>query len=163
MGRIGDKITPRGMRLNIFYANKQDRPNCMFRVIVAILPKVIGTSITTARFDPFQSVNSGTCGNYMLLPPDSDKGVRFIYDRIYTFPQEYGFPSSGQTLKERTKNIKLWIKRKNSRDITYDTSGVDIINKPLAIYIIPYEQYSTLNTDNIASITGCMRMYYKDV
>ena len=161
--RIGDKITPRGMRLNIFYANKQDRPNTMFRVIVAILPKVLGTTVTTARFDPFQSVNSGTCGNYMLLPPDSDKGVRFIYDRIYTFNNEYGFPSSGQTLKEKTKNIKLWIKRKNTRDVTYDTSGVDIINKPLAIYIIPYEQYSTLNTDNIASVTGTMRMYYKDV
>jgi len=162
--RIGDKITPRGMKLTMFLANKEDRPNTMYRIIVAILPKVINSSITTARFSPFQEVNSGTCGNYMLLPPDSDKGVKFLYDRIHRVSsnqQEAVFGSI--TAKECTKYVKLWIKRKNSRDIQYDTTGVDIVNKPLAIYVIPYEQYSTLNTDNIASITGTMRMYYKDV
>lgn len=164
LSRIGDKITPRGMRVTMFLANKTDRPNTMCRVVVAILPKVLGTTITTARFDPFQSVNSGTCGNYMLLPPDTDKGVRFIYDRIHRMPpQQVSNVDGPGTKKEMTKIVRLWIKRKNSRDVTYDTSGVDIINKPLAIYIIPYEQYSTLNTDNIASITGNMRMYYKDV
>ena len=46
--------------------------------------------------------------------------------------------------------------------ITYSTASPEIVNKPLAIYVIPYEQYSTLNTDNIASCAGFMRMYYKD-
>lgn len=164
--RIGDKITPRGMSLKMFIANKFDRPNVSYRIIVAILPKVIAGTVTIARFDPFQIANSGFNGNNLLLPSDADKGVKFLYDRIYT-PKSQGsvvtaggYPTGG---KEITRYVKLWIKRKRSRPIVFDTTSQDIINKPLAVYVIPYEQYSTLNTDNIASVTGFMRMYYKDV
>jgi len=165
LNRIGDKITPRGMALKIFLANKLDRPNTQYRVIVATLPKVFNGSITTARFDPFQRANQGTCDNVMLLPADHDKGVKFLYDKIHTIPAQGTMMSNGtgNPQRERTKIIKLWIKRKRAREIVFDTTSADIINKPLAIYVIPYEQYATLETDNIASITGFMRMYYKDV
>jgi hypothetical protein len=73
-----------------------------------------------------------------------------------------GAPSNFSN-KELTKVVKLWIKRKRSNDIIYDASTQDIVNKPLAIYAIPYEQYSTIETDNVTSLAGQMRMYYKDV
>jgi len=161
--RIGDRITPRGMSLKILLSNKGDRPNTQYRIIVATLPKVIAGVITTARFDPFQKANSGTCDNVMLLPADKDKGVKFLYDKIHRIPgANIAFGAGYNAGKEFTKNIKLWIKRKRSNDIVFDTTSVDIVNKPLAIYVIPYEQYSTLETDNIASMTGFMRMFYKD-
>jgi len=162
LNRIGDKITPRGMALKMFLANKADRPNNQYRVIVATLPKVFNGSITTARFDPFQRANQGTCDNTLLLPADHDKGVKFLYDKIHKLTQVRGVGGTSVG-KEMTKTIKLWIKRKRAREIIFDTTSADIINKPLAIYVIPYEQYSTLETDNIASVTGFMRMYYKDV
>jgi len=162
LNRIGDRITPRGMSLKMMLANKVDRPNTQYRIIVATLPKVIAGVITTARFDPFQKANNGTCDNVLLLPADKDKGVKFLYDKIHILPS--GQRNNGGTYeKERTKTIKLWIKRKRASDIIFDTTSTDIVNKPLAIYVIPYEQYDSLETDNIASITGFMRMYYKDV
>lgn len=160
--RIGDKITPRGMSLKLWLANKLDRPNILYRIIVAVLPKVSGGAITIPRFDPFQIPNSGILNNYLLTPPDTDKGVRFLYDKVVR--NEIGYSevvSVGR--KECHLYKKIWIKRKRSRPIVYDTTGLDIINKPLAIYVIPYDSYATLNTDNIASMAGYMRMYYKDV
>lgn len=159
--RNGNKITPRGMSLKIYLANKADRPFTKIRLIVAVLPKVVGATITGTQFDPFQVANSGTgLGNNMLLPADTDIGVKFLYDRIHTMPNIFPF---GSERKEVTKYVRIWIKRKRSRDIIYNDEDNTIVNKPLAIYAIPYEQYSTLTTDNVASLAGVMRMYYKDV
>lgn len=158
--RIGDKITPRGMSLKLYMANKSDRENTKIRLIVAILPKQVNGTITTAQFDPFQIANSGTLGNNMLFPADANVGVKFLYDKIHVI----GTGQVNNTAnKEKSKLVRLWIKRKRSRDIVYGDTALDIINKPLAVYAIPYEQYSTLTTDNIASVAGFMRLYYKDV
>jgi len=164
--RIGDKITPRGMSLKIYYANKIDRPNTMFRLIVAVLPKVLGGSITTLEFDPFQVAQIGTLGNNMLPPADKDNGVKFLYDKVHKIPPANMIAqANGVGSREMTKVIKLWVRSKRGNDITFasSTGSTQIINKPLAIYVIPYEQYSTLTTDNVASLTVYIRLYYKDV
>jgi len=163
--RIGNKITPTGMSINLYLANKVDRPHTQIRVIVAILPKLVGTTITTQQFDPFQIANGGSNGNNMILPVDADEGVKFLYDKIHVLDNMGSFASApgGGYAKECTKYIKLWIKRKNARPIVYNDEDHTIINKPLAVYCIPYEQYSTLTTDNVSSCAGYMRMYYKDV
>jgi len=159
--RIGDRITPRGMSLKIYLANKSDRPNTMIRLIVAVLPKSRGTTVTGSQFNPFQLPNTGVLGNRMLYPADTDKGVKFLYDQIIKLNQNpwYSTPVNG---KEPTKVVKLWIKRKRSSDIIYDTVTQEIVNKPIAVYAIPYEQFSTLETDNIASFACYQRLYYKD-
>lgn len=161
--RVGDKITPRGMSLKLYVANKADRPNTMVRIIVAVLPKLVTGTITTAQFDPFQIANSGANGNNMLFPPDTNVGVKFLYDKIHRIGSNLVGQGGGVGLKEWTKIIKLWIKRKRSSDIVYGDTALDIVNKPLAIYAIPYEQYSTITTDNVTSLAGFMRLYYKDI
>jgi len=160
--RIGDKITPRGMRLKMYLANKVDRPNTMIRIIVAVLPKVLNGSIVGSQFDPFQGANSGLCGNNMLLPADTDKGVKFLYDKIHIMPSGQR-NNGGPYEKERTKIVKLWIKSKRATSIVYDTTSTDIVNKPIAVYAIPYEQFSTLTSDNVASVACFQRLYFKDV
>lgn len=159
--RIGDGIIPRGMSINMFLANKQDRPNTQYRVIVARLPKVFNGILTTNAFDPFQDANSGLCGNNHLKPADTDKGVKFLYDRIHRLSMNQ-YTSGAGGAKEFTKSIKLWIKRKGSKAIKYDTTSSTLVNNPVAVYVIPYEQFSTLTTDQVGSVTGFMRMYYKD-
>ena len=42
-------------------------------------------------------------------------------------------------------------------------TSVDIVNKPIAVYVIPYEQFSTLQTDICGTVAGFMRLYYKDI
>lgn len=160
--RVGDKITPRGMSLKLYMANKVDRPNTMVRIIVAILPKMYNNTVTTNVFYPFQIFTG--LGNNMLIPADQDKGVKFLYDRVHRMGDALnGHISGSGGGKERTKTVKLWIKRKRSRDIVFDNNLTEIVNKPLAVYAIPYEQYSTIETDNVTSIAGAMRLYYKDI
>jgi len=161
--RIGDKITPRGMSLKIYLANKNDRPNTMIRLIVAVLPKSRGTTVTGSQFNPFQLPNTGVLGNTMLYPADQDKGVKFLYDKIHRLGNQLPGAPGNFSSKEQTKVVKLWIKRKRASDIIYDTVTQEIVNKPIAIYAIPYEQFSTLETDNIASFACYQRLYYKDV
>lgn len=161
MNRIGDKIIPRGMSLKIYWANKFDRPNTMLRIIVAVLPKTLNGAIVGSQFDPFQGANSGLNGNTMCLPADQDKGVKFLYDKIHRMPTQQ-VQAIGTTGKELTKIIKLWINRRRGKPIIFDTTGTDIINRPMAVYAIPYEQFSTVTSDNIASVACFQRLYFKD-
>jgi len=160
--RIGDKISPVGMSLKLWIANKADRPDTQYRLIVAILPKSVGTNITTNVFDPFQIATNGVTGNNLLLPPDRDLGVKFLYDRI--IKPGTSTPFGGLT-KEKSRVIKLWIKRKRAGPIVFSGPliGTTLMNKPLAIYCLPYEQFNTLTTDRVGSWSGYMRMYYKDL
>ena len=126
------------------------------------LSKVYNGVITTATiFNPFQ--NTGT-GHRMFLQADADQGVRFLYGRIQKVSKEYGFPSTGQILKEEMKVVNLWIKRrKGSRPFVYYQNLQAIVNNPIAVYCIPYEQYSSQETDNIATVLWRSRIYYKDI
>ena len=164
--RIGDKIMPRGMSLKIYLANKYDRPHTQIRLIVAILPKINfqTSAISTTNFNPFQNVDQGALGNNMLPHADGDRGVKFLYDKIHKLDNMGSFTSApgGGYAKECTKYIKLWIKRKRAGPIVFDQTGAGIVNRPLAIYAIPYEQYSALTTDNVSSLAGTLRLYYKD-
>jgi len=163
MNRIGDKIIPRGMSLKLYLANKNDRPNTMIRIIVAVLPKTLNGSIVGSQFNPFQAANSGLLGNNMLLPADLDKGVKFLYDKVHRIGGQLPGAPANFSVKEQTKVVKLWINRRRGKQIVYDTTGVDIVNKPIAVYAIPYEQFSTLESDNIASLACFQRLYFKDV
>lgn len=166
--RIGDKITPRGMSIKLWVANKYDRPNTMVRIIVAVLPKtrigLLGTSVVTNSFDPFEaSQQYGNVENALVLKPDHDKGVKFLYDRIHTINPNMAEQINTVRFCEKAKSIKIWIKRKKSRNIVFNSDYSDIVNKPLAVYAIPYEQYSTSQLDNVTSLAGLMTCYFKDV
>jgi len=167
--RIGDKITPRGMSLKIYLANKIDRPNTMYRVIIARAPKAVNGVATTASSitDPFDQVQLGNTGNKMLLALDKDRGIKPLYDRIHRVGQQHwGFGSStfNWNQREQTKYIKLWLRNRKSRDIVYDsTNSNQIVNNPVLLWIIPYEQYSTAQTDVVGTCSYYGTLYYKDI
>lgn len=163
--RVGDEIIPRGIKLNLWLANKIDRPNTKIRVIVAVLPKAFGGVVVPYDWDPLQQPNSGTLGQTTLFPADKDKGVKFLYDRIHTMGADHpgGYTDvSGWLRKERSKFVSIWIKPKKGTKIKFDTTSSTIQNRPIAVYCIPYEQYSTATSDRIASCAAFMRLYYKD-
>jgi len=160
--RVGDKITPRGMSLKIWIANKSDRPNIMYRILIVRVPKTIqGTATTNSNVYPFQTANLGSTGNAMILPLDQDKGVRALYDRVFNL--QLGYSNVNQSNKECHIYKKLWIKRKTARPIVYDSSGQYIVNNPLIVYVIPYDSYGTITTDNVSSCSYFARLYYKDI
>lgn len=161
--RIGDKITPRGMSLKIWFANKDDSPNVMYRVLIVRAPKAIAGFATTFDIDPFQTVNLGANNNKLQLPVDQDRGFRALYDRVISLEKGTSGTAAGVN-KECHKQIKIWIKRKNPKPIVYNAGAAqDIANNPLLFYIIPYDSFGTLFSDKRGSVAYWCRMYYKDV
>lgn len=162
--RIGDKIVPRMMVCRLWLANKADRPNILYRVIVARLPKIYGGSATSGtNLDLFRADNLSSNGNTLCGMIDNEKGIRAYYDRV--FSNEIGFTTtagSGVSNRECHKFLRIKIKRKGARPIVYESGG-GIVNNPVAIYVIPYDSYGTLQTDNIASCALTTRLYYKDI
>jgi len=160
--RIGDKITPLSMNLHLWLSNKKDRPNVMYRIIVAKMPKSIGNTVTASNnVNIFQGAQTGSTGNAMVLPIDHDKGIKPYYDRVIKVNSSFFWDSdAGQ--RECSRYIKLKIKRKRAGTIIFDSATQNIVNSPLALYVIPYDAYGTLVTDNIATFSFNARMYYKD-
>lgn len=167
--RIGDRIAPRGMSVRLWMANKLDRPNVMYRVLVLIMPKTYNSvGVTAGSVDIGATFQNGANGNYLTMPIDTEKGIKVLYDKVIR--NEIGFSAYASTTAAGDQNSvechlfkKLWIKRKRSRDVAWETAGVEIVNKPLNIYVIPYDSYGTLTTDNIASCAWTTTLYYKDV
>jgi len=125
------------------------------------MPKAIGTVYTTsANVNIFQDAQLGATGNCMVLPVDHDKGIKPYYDKVIALQRA---PPWGADGKEIAKLVRLKIKRKQSNAIIYDSASQNIVNSPLSLYIIPYDAYGTLITDNIASYSFHCRMYYKDM
>lgn len=161
--RIGDKITPRVMTVRLWLANKSDRPNMYYRIVVARLPKNYNGTITASNtIDLFRADDGGFNGNTLCGMIDNEKGVRAYYDRVFSNQHNFSTANPGGVPKECFKFIKFNIKRKGARPIVYEPTG-GIVNNPIAIYVIPYDSYGTLQTDNIASCAITIRLYYKDI
>jgi len=163
MQRIGDKIMPRGISLKLWLANKLDRPNLLYRIMVVRAPKTVTSTIVGYNnIYPFQNPDVGGANNCIINPLDSDRGFKALYDRVISLETGTSGTAAGVN-KESHKYVKLWIKRKTSRPVVYDQGNQIIINNPLLIYVIPYDSYGTLFTDNVASLAFYCRLYYKDV
>lgn len=165
--RVGDTITPRSFIMRLWLANKADRCNVIYRVIVCRLPKVLaGVQLNGVNIDIFRADDAGTNGNTLCAMIDNDKGVRAYYDRLHRLEhgQSYTLNAAGTGWvgRESHKLVRLKIKRKRSRLIRYTPAG-DIVNNPIGIYVIPYDSYGTLQTDNVGSCAFTCRMYYKDI
>jgi len=168
MNRIGDKITPRGMSLKIWLANKRDRPNLYYRVMLLRLPKSITsqlgiTSVTDSSTNAiFDQLDFGANGNRLMQKLDNDKGVKALYDKCILVQNNVAF-SDATHARETHKLLKLWIRPRRAKAIVFDSSNQTITNNPIALFIIPYDSYGTLQTDNIASVAWEACLYFKDV
>lgn len=160
--RVGDEIVPRGMAVRLWLANKQDRPNIHYRVIVCVLPRMYNASVVAAgSIDIGIQPNQGANGNYLCLPVDTTKGIKVLYDKV--LKNEIGL-SRGIDGQYRENHMfkKIWIKSKKGAKIKYTRQTQEIENKFMAMYVIPYDSYGTLTLDNIASCAHVTTLYFKD-
>ena len=149
------------MSIKLGLTNKGDRPNLMYHVMVLHMLKAIGRTVTTYNNTfPFQTSQVGTTGNNMILLLDQHHGIKTYYDKVITL--DHGSVSSG-FLKEKHTMLKIWLKCKNARPVVYNQDTANIVNRPLLLYVIPYDSYDTLITDNMASYSYYTHMYYKDI
>jgi len=64
---------------------------------------------------------------------------------------------------EGHKLIKIKLLRKDANVITFDSGAQNIVNNPLALYVIPYDSFGTLISDNVATYAYSARLNYKDM
>ena len=88
----------------------------------------------------------------LISPLDKDKNLKTYYDKLHTF-------NNASTATKEKKVIKLLVKRKSSAKILFDATGV-VANNPLALYVLPYDSFGTLITDNIASCAFHFCVYF---
>jgi hypothetical protein len=146
--RIGDKISPVSMKIRLMLNNKNDHFNIAYRVIICRVPKSFAGVISTANnVNIFAQPQQGTVFpvNDILCPLDKDQVIKTYHDRVHHRTN----PNSSST-KESKQLVKIWLKRQGGRAIVYDNVSQNIINNPLSMYVIPYDSYGTLVTDNIS-------------
>jgi hypothetical protein len=151
------------MEITLWIANKLDRPNVMYRVTVLRLVKSVGNTLTNSNnVDPFQASQLGANGNRMCLPIDTDRGVKPYYDVIHNLQTGFSGNVEG-AWADREYQIKIKLARKDAKRIVFDSGAQNIVNSPLALYVIPYDSRGTLVSDNVRSYVYSMCMNYKDI
>lgn len=155
--RIGDEITARGMALRLMYNCDFARPSQFVRIIIAVTPKTTGSTILDGtNFDLLDAAGS----NDTVTGMTKKEGVKVLYDKMVTFNAngDRTVPTTGDNRCFK----KLYIKSKRGSNLKWQQDGT-LANKPVGVWIIPYDQYGTLRTDILGYVSYTYKLYFKDV
>jgi len=152
--RIGDEIFASGISLKFWFANKGDRPDILYKIIVFKYKSNTGISSP----DPYES--QGTA-NYMIrdLNVERFKIVKVVNFRIVTSAQRITAQDTFNQA-EGHKAVKVWIPLKSK--VKYESGTSIPFGWNYAYSIVCYDSYGTLTTDNIASYAVNRKLYFKD-
>lgn len=154
--RIGDMLMARGISIKLWIANKLDRPNVMYRLVVF---KYQSTTTPTGAI-----AYVGANPNKMMDNLNKEV-ITPVYQKIINL--QTALSASGDAAgnpfvgKECHTYRKIWIPLKNQK-IIYDNGGQVPKHYDYAFMITPYDSYGTLTTDNIASYAFEYHFYFKD-
>lgn len=155
--RDGDEVYPRGMALRLMYLNSADRPSQFVRVIIAVIPKVVSGNVTNgSNFDLMDAAGSNDTVTGMI----KREGVKVLYDKIFTVqaPFERPVPITGEGRLFK----KLFIKSRRGGKLSWQQDG-SLSNKPVGIWVVPYDQFGSLRSDIIGTCSYTYKLYFKDV
>ena len=160
--RIGTEIYPLGMSVRLEMFNKLDRPNITYRVIVLEIPKYVNGAVTSNQYDWRDAQGSN---NVLLAFIKPDTGLKVLYDRIVRNEAHFSAIASAgagdQDGKEAHMVHNFYVRANPRVKYVYDVNG-QLVNKPWIVYVLPYDSYGTLQTDNIASCAINTKYFYKD-
>lgn len=155
--RIGDEVMARGMSIRLMYQCDYARPSQFLRVIIAVIPKTVGGVITDgSNYDLMDAGGSNDTVTGMI----KREGVRVLYDKMTTFNSN-GDRTTPTTGDNRVFK-KLWIKSRKGGSLKWQQDGT-LANKPVGVWVIPYDQYGTLRTDILGYVSYTYKLYFKDI
>lgn len=156
--RVGNEIICRGLSIKLWFANKLDRPNIMYRII--IFKYRADTTIGSAY-----KVQGST--NYMIRDIDNEK-ITVLKSKLFNLQTSLSASANvvggGWDLKgkEAHRYVKFWIPMKNMKLRYKDDNSGSPKYTDIGISIVPYDSYGTLTTDNVASYAISHKLYFKD-
>jgi hypothetical protein len=158
--RVGDEIYPRGMALRLTMYNAGDRTALFYRIIVCKLNRVInGTGMTGGNFDIF---DANGANDSIASIVKNDQGVKVYYDKTFTVQGSTQWSVGADSTRKLRLFKKLFINPKGTKKIIYSAAN-QIVNNPLAVFVLPYDAYASLRTDNVANCQYSCKLYFKDV
>lgn len=156
--RIGDEIYNRGIAFRVMGWNTPGRGAQFVRIIIAVIPKTVGATVMDGgNYDLLDVYGSNDTVTGMV----KNEGVKVLYDRTITFKAQ-GSTDTTATSGDSRFFRRIWIKPKRFQKISYQQDG-NVVQKPLGIWVIPYDEYASLRSDNILTVSYTLKMYFKDV
>jgi hypothetical protein len=157
--RVGDELYAKGIDLRFWLSNKNDRPNCQYRVIVYKYKAGVAPITDTI----FQNFSLGA------LLPDNNKMIAYADTQNITVIKQFRVGSnggdysleSGATNREKSFERKIYIPLKMAR-IKYATDSTTPKFWDMGVCVVAYDAYGTAFTDNIASFAWSYKLYFKD-
>jgi len=154
--RIGDEVIGRGIAFKFWIANKLDRPNVMYRLMI----------FKYTRDTPLSLGNllKGAISNNIMDDANTEK-IDIVYQKIFNLQVGYSAAATGTAGdtdgREAHRYLKCYIPLKN-RKIHYNDGGTDPKFFDYGFALIAYDSYGTLITDNIGSFAWERKFYFKD-
>jgi hypothetical protein len=155
--RVGSEIMPRGMSVRLHYVPSEDRMTQHLRVIVCTIPKVSNAVVSDGS--NFNLFDAGVSNNTLCSFRKDDNNIKIMYDKVFSMRAvPFGTTTTGVSRFFK----KFFIRRKRSSKIIYERTN-EIINKPLAIYVIPYDRYPAVRTDVLGRLDLFYKLYFRDI
>jgi len=150
--RIGDSITPVGVKLYLQFSQPVDRPNVTFRLTVV---KFHGSAAP-----PLTIPVTGISGNNLLDPIDTEKcSVVKVFN--FKAKENYWAGTSG-TSKQITNFMTLWIPLPKKAYVYGSDGNTQGKMFQLSVGVAAYDTFGTLGTDVIGYISLQSQLYFKD-
>jgi hypothetical protein len=146
--RIGNSIFVRGMSIRMVLNRKTDRPNVSYRVVVVATTPGAGVDNYVELF----------AGNSFCAPVYPAAAV-VLHDS--SFPKDQGTVMTQQATpdKERSNLFDTFLDIRKT--VPYSTDGTALT--VLRCYVVAYDAFGTLTSDNIASVAqGVVGVYFED-
>lgn len=157
--RVGSEIWPRGMSLTLHYKPYVDRVCTHLRVIVCTIPKVSNSIVSDGSNFNLMDATGGVPNNTLCSYRKDDNGIKVLYDKVFRVEAvSRGNINDGEARWYK----KIFIQRSKSSKIIFERQN-EIVNKPLAVYVLPYDKVSSLRTDAIGEIDCFYKLYFRDV
>lgn len=158
--RIGNEVIARGLAIKLWISNKVDRPNVMYKVLLLEHPtRLISSTMNDTVV--WQGVDG--LGGTMNRMIDHVASNRVKVVKSFTLqPNKESNYSQNPVKYEKSRLLDFYVPLKN-RKIWYNTdNGVVASFKDMALAIVAYDAYGTLQTDILASFAYNIRFYFKD-
>jgi len=127
---------------------KVDRPNVSYRVIVC-------ATVPGGGSDSFDELFDGLAFTGIQYP-----GVSQVLHDV-TFPRDQGGVMTQQTTPDKERSNTIEISVPVNHTVAWTKASVALTS--LRVYIVAYDAYGTLTSDNIASIAqGSLGVYFHD-
>ena len=164
--RAGDEIYPRGMSFRMSYWCAADRQAQFVRIIVAVIPKIYrypggGAPVIQdgTNMDLFDPMGMNDCITSYVV----GEGVKVLYDKVQQLKCVGKSEDADQKGDQRFFK-KFYIKSRRGGKLKWaNAPDNQMVNKPVGVWVIPYDDYGTLRTDILGHCTYSYKLYWKDV